>query len=262
MSINIESRIRAANRVLAGYTPPPDPSNPITSSPSTPFLQFCFSEPGVYDHICPPFWFISWDSDEEGQPVFDYICNCGTSVNVHSSSCNGLTIAKIRMVKTKTNPLMENVWILCRWIPPPRRGDWLEFYGTTDNYPSNGRYVPVSSNSSSITFPADNPPFPETAEHIIKMFKEHAYRAPFLQEEAEIRQAKRDYTIPLRPDGGVDHGAGVLPGSQAEKYQHFFKDKLLFPGPKIYQPGLGANPVTKIGVSPNPAEPLIKIAKD
>ena len=261
---DIATRVRSANRILATYTPPPDPTNPLTSAPSTPFLQWCFSEPGVWDHICPPLWFIAPEMDADGNPVYDYRCRCGVNVAVHSPDCQSLTIPITRMARTKTAPLIENSWVLCRWNPPPPLESWLEEYGTVSGYPHQGRYLPVSSNNKVISLPAETPPFPETSNLVIQMFKEHEAIAPKTLEEIASIQAQRDYVMPLRPDGGPDHGAGAPPGSRFSSLQQQFKDKMTFPGPKIYQPGVGENPATKPKPKPKPKpeEPLIKVVKD
>jgi hypothetical protein len=202
--MNLERQLRKANAVLARFTPTPlDPTKP-QSAPSTPYLQWCFSEPDRYDHICPPLWFISWDSDLDGNPVYDYHCACGINRTVHTPDCQSFVIPKIRMTKVKSAPLLESCWVLCRWIPPPPESDWMEIYHSLENYPRQGRYIPVSTGGRVMTLPEANPPLPEASECVIRMFREWDERRKVFREEAESRQMLKDWTPPRRSDGTPD----------------------------------------------------------
>lgn len=91
--------------------------------------------------------------DDNGDQKFEFICNCGADMKVHSITCTGITEARIKMEKVYMvdtyGPLESypNMWVLCRWVSPPSREEWANSMGTTQDYPETGRYLPVSKDS-------------------------------------------------------------------------------------------------------------------
>lgn len=110
------------------------------------------TELGSLDGIHSTFqWTWSEDSttlvpvyDANGHPVVDIVCACGTNVRVHQPSCQTLLAARTRFERVKCAPNITRRWMLCRWRCPPPVSHWIDAFGTTDDYPANGTYIPVS----------------------------------------------------------------------------------------------------------------------
>jgi hypothetical protein len=97
--------------------------------------------------------------DDNGNQRFEFTCDCGVDVQVHSVNCNGLTEARVLMEKAwmiePYGPLASypHMWVLCRWNPPPSLSAWKSSMGTDVDYPATGRYLPVSNDCSVVVIP-------------------------------------------------------------------------------------------------------------
>ena len=161
----------------------------------------------------------------DGQPVevMDYYCNCGVNVVVHSVSCTGLSVAKVRMQKVPTfSPQGEfsstyaNCWIFCRWVPPPDYDAWVASTGTDEDYPSEGRYLPCHAGALCLCLPknAGAEDVLPAARMFIRAQREH--RATLVEQQA-ARQAKaRMLHVPIQ-----DARGNVL--READKGSRFYR---------------------------------------
>lgn len=119
---------------------------------------------------------------DEPKPVLEYRCQCGVDVTVHSALCSRVTVAKTVLDKVKTFGLegefqsYSKVWVLCTWSPPPSKADWIDSMGTDEDYPANGRYIPVHRGAMCVVIPRSAVPadYPRVAGVMVKMMKEHA----------------------------------------------------------------------------------------
>jgi hypothetical protein len=115
----------------------------------------------------------------DGNYELDYICGCGTNKVIHTPDCNSLTVACVRFIQMKTDPLLPRGFALCQWTPPPSEDYWASNYGSFRYYPSNGLYRPLShqvpgeARAHYIYVPYPATPFPELSERFISMAKDH-----------------------------------------------------------------------------------------
>lgn len=169
------------------------------------------------DGIHPAFQ-LMWSDDlisivpqftSEGQPVMEYRCWCGIDRQVHEPSCDGLTIAKVKMTRVPSFGLEgefssypKSTWVLCRWQAPPAKWEWVDTMGTDEDYPANGRYLPVHRGQQCIVVPprtsADE--YPEAARLMVKMLREHSQEWRN-QIAADIEKARR-LTLPIEDERG------------------------------------------------------------
>lgn len=149
--------------------------------------------------------------DEYGQEILDTICICGTNVRVHQPNCL-LSVRQIRMIPMPTCPTELQRWIVCQWNPPPSEDEWKARYGTAQNYPSGGRYWPITCNGRMVKL--SEPPVASTAQVIIDMFSSHALLTPAEMDEAwTTKQRAKEWTKPTLPDGKLDPMESPPPGS-------------------------------------------------
>lgn len=177
---------------------------------------------GLYpggDGIHPPFQW-KWSEElvsiipvfecigPETKPVYDYRCPCGLNVRVHTASCSGVTVAKVRMQRVKTcglNGEFEsyiNCWILCVWKAPPSKSDWIDSMGTDEDYPANGRYVPVHQGPMCVAIPPNTPPdlYEEISKLTVRKMRAHA--ATWRDELKKDLEKARALTIPIEDERG------------------------------------------------------------
>lgn len=113
-------------------------------------------------------------------PVMEYRCACGTDVVIHQPSCGGMTIAKVKLHRVSMfgadgeYPTYRNVWVLCRWNPPPIKADWIDQMGTDEDYPAQGRYLPISKGPYLVVVPkkATAEDLPDCARLMVHMMTE------------------------------------------------------------------------------------------
>lgn len=102
--------------------------------------------------------------DGDGDQRYQILCVCGADVKVHRATCDGIFAARILMEKCymteEFGPLASyrDMWVLCRWNPPPSIEDWRSAMGTDVDYPANGRYLPVSKGQQCVVIPPRTPP--------------------------------------------------------------------------------------------------------
>jgi hypothetical protein len=145
----------------------------------------------------------------EARPVLDYRCRCGVNRNVHAPDCSGITVAKVRFEKTSTFgqegqfKSYHNCWVLCRWLPPPGKDVWIDVMGTDEDYPSEGRYVPVHRGLVCVVIPPAAEPnqYSEATRVVIRMMLEHQekWRAE-LQKNAE--KSRLSTEVPVEDENG------------------------------------------------------------
>lgn len=145
----------------------------------------------------------------EGQPVMEYRCWCGVDRVVHEPLCGGVTVAKVKMQKVPTFGLEgefssypKSTWALCRWQPPPSKLDWVDMMGTDEDYPSNGRYLPVHKGQQCIVIPpaASANDYVDGARIMVKMMMEH--RATWKAEIAASIEKSQELRIPIEDARG------------------------------------------------------------
>lgn len=135
--------------------------------------------------------------DGNGDQRFEFICQCGTDVRVHSASCDRLTEARVVMEKAYMcdpfGPLESypNLWVLCRWNPPPPLAMWRSSMGTDVDYPANGRYLPVDKGGIPVVIPPRAAPTEhEPISHlVVRMMRAHIEK---LREEESKKEIKRE----------------------------------------------------------------------
>ncbi len=154
--MNLQRQLRQANEVFARELGCPNNHDPL--------LAWRFSE---------DLFMLVNELDNKDQPAFDFVCGCGVNRAVHEPTCQTLSRAVYRLVRAKVAPLIERRWILCRWTPPPPVNGWVDLYGTLDNYPARGRYIPLAANGHTCTLPESSPPTPDASRLACAMLKEH-----------------------------------------------------------------------------------------
>lgn len=166
-------------------------------------------------------------SNGEAEPIMEHRCGCGVDIRVHSANCSGITIAKIKLQNVKTTgedgefASYKNVWILCTFVPPPLKSDWIDSMGTDEDYPANGRYLPVHRGPACVAIPPRTSPqeYERATRVVITMMREHAdtWRASLRKQTEKMLELQ----IPIE-----DHKGNVIrePG-QGSKYQRI-KDKV------------------------------------
>lgn len=104
-------------------------------------------------------WSLVPELDGNCEPKYSFRCPCGLDIKVHSATCTGITQATMRMSKCymaeEFGPLASyrNMWVLCRWNPPPSPDEWKSAMGTFEDYPASGRYLPVSLDLRTVVIP-------------------------------------------------------------------------------------------------------------
>lgn len=138
-------------------------------------FQLCWSE-DLYS-IVP-----QYEDKGSGQiePIMETHCHCGVDVRVHAASCARTLISKVKMQRVSMFGMhgeyqsYSNVWVLCRWNPPPTLDDWTFQMGTDSDYPKEGRYLPVSKGPYLVVVPRRTVPedLPECAQLMVHLLRE------------------------------------------------------------------------------------------
>jgi len=167
----------------------------------------------------------------EAVPVMEYRCKCGVDRMVHSPACDGLTIAKVKIKRMSTfgengqYQSYQNVWVLCRWLPPPPLEFWVEVMGTDEDYPKNGRYLPVSRGLACVVIPPKAPlsEYPEYARHIVQQMTAWRKESPEIE-----RKMVADKLAPAMPvyDGRGNMIRDAAPGKPYHKMVDAAKEKM------------------------------------
>lgn len=110
--------------------------------------------------------------DDEGKPIYDYICPCGKNQRVHSAECT-LTVPRQRWETRSLVPTLGNQWVLCSWQPPEAsRDEWAaNFPGQP--YPSGGYLIPIGDPQKCICIPSGQVPYRPTTDLCIAAIREH-----------------------------------------------------------------------------------------
>jgi len=167
----------------------------------------------------------AWDP----QPVFVYRCKCGVDRRVHEPHCDGLVQAKVKLQKVSVTEAefksFKNVWMLCTWIAPPDLDSWVNQMGTDEDYPKNGRYVPVHRGPHCMVLPPTTDPkeYVRLTQYVVKRMREHA--ETWREEILKSKQKAERLLIPI-----TDSKGNVLrdadPTSNYHKWRDRIKDKL------------------------------------
>lgn len=120
----------------------------------------------------------------DGNPIYNYYCNCGMDVKVHAASCSGMTIPVTKIVKMQlVDPngpygAYPNMWMLCRWNPPISKEEWIDQMGSERDYSPEGNYRPVSRGAACVVIPPRAVPseFVATTHKIVDMMREHSQK--------------------------------------------------------------------------------------
>ncbi len=107
---------------------------------------------------------------QDGQPIYDYLCRCGTNVRVHSAACK-LSVPTPRWERRRICHQEKDQWIFCKWLPPPARSAWDTTLPGVP-YPSEGYYAPVGDAAKTIALVSGTLPFPETTAMLIKCVRD------------------------------------------------------------------------------------------
>jgi hypothetical protein len=140
--------------------------------------------------------------NDSGEAEMEYRCACGTDVVVHSAECGGFTVAKIKLEKqylaAHDGPYgsYHNMYILCRWVPPIDLDDWVNSMGTSEDYPANGRYVPVDLGGNCVALPKRTQPeqLEPVSRRVVAMLQEHTQKW-----RQELRDSVLASTKPVAP---------------------------------------------------------------
>jgi hypothetical protein len=165
-----------------------------------------------------------------GEPQLDFVCGCGVNVRVHSPECNGwrpgrtrsgklkqatlklqiqmktvplvgaaLSRAKIRTMQVRICPDLNDVFVICKFIPPPSREAWIASMGSDQGYPSHGSYTPVSNNGVTAKV-QDAVLIPGTTSLFTRMLREHFSRTMADWEaESDLSDRKKEGKVIRHP---------------------------------------------------------------
>lgn len=189
--MNLQRQLRKTNEIFAQEYGKPNGTDPA--------MAWIFSE---------DLWM--WDNalDSEGNPIFDYICRCGRNVVFHQSTCP-FTRAVYRMEHKRVTPHIRHKWVLCIWTPPPPKESWIAVYGSEDNYPERGRYLPFSSNGKTCTLEENRPPTPDDSRTVVRMRREFESK-PMREHVRELRERLDRKEIEIK-NGCVEQFKNALP---------------------------------------------------
>lgn len=98
--------------------------------------------------------------DDAHQPQMNYRCPCGLNVSVHSAECvaGALIVAEPAWEIRKTDPSLVDQWVLCCRQAPPPEHEWAKMFGTMLQYPKNGTWAPVQTETHTMAMPKGNLP--------------------------------------------------------------------------------------------------------
>jgi hypothetical protein len=164
--------------------------------------------------------------NDDGTPVWDYRCPCGLNVSVHSAECvaGRLVIAEPRWEIRKTDPTMEDQWVLCSLQYPMSPREWLETFGTRLPYPKNGSWAPVETETRTVAMPPGTVPGEIFNMALIRARqRSREIKASDIANAFESREQKKDQkrqenirerisdALPVSPDPGKRNGNVSLP---------------------------------------------------
>lgn len=140
--------------------------------------------------------------DSDGATVYEYRCQCGVDVQVHSVNCKG-SIAKAKLLRIPTFGLegefqsYANCWVLCRWMAPPTKSEWIDMMGTDEDYPEAGRYLPVHRGLACMVMPARTLPdeYEMVTRFMVNKLKQHSAEWRIEMAEREARSRRLDLPI-------------------------------------------------------------------
>ena len=143
----------------------------------------------------------------DGDVVYEYRCQCGIDVQVHSATCKG-TIAKTKLVRVPMFGLegefqsYANCWVLCNWAAPPPKSDWIDMMGTDEDYPAGGRYVPVHRGLACMVIPPKAQPseYEPATRLVISQIKQHV--AEWRGDMARAVAKSRRLDLPIEDEKG------------------------------------------------------------
>jgi hypothetical protein len=142
------------------------------------------------------------------EPVMEYRCKCGVDRVIHTfyrggpkggrRMCDGLTVAKTKMqivsalgLEGEFSSYPKKCWVLCRWNAPPPLDVWVRTMGTDEDYPREGRYLPVHAGPQLIVIPphAEPPDFLPATQRMIEIMKKHVltFRAQLQAQQEKDR---------------------------------------------------------------------------
>jgi hypothetical protein len=139
--MSIERHMRKVNRLL------------LAELGENPLYQWIYSE-------SPEFKRAMRLMNDDGTPQFNFRCPCGLNVSVHSAECvaGQLVVAEPAWEIRKTDPMLENQWVLCCLQIPMSEIEWTRTFGTRLPYPKNGTWAPVETETHVVAMPPDTLP--------------------------------------------------------------------------------------------------------
>lgn len=90
--------------------------------------------------------------DDAGVPQFDYACPCGLNVSVHSAACS-MVVAVPQWTTRKARVNMVDQWVFCCLQKPPSEHEWNQRFGSMLQYPKNGTWAPVETETYTMAMP-------------------------------------------------------------------------------------------------------------
>lgn len=140
-------------------------------------------------------------TDIEGKPQFDYVCGCGTNVSVHATEPCFIT-ARAVTGRVLVAPNIVNKWVLCRWLRPPTEAAWKQSFGSMEDYPRNGTYVPVASNETQMALKDGVVPDERTTWIVIQTIKNAIPNEQVMAEKKAADDRKEERAV-FGPRGEV-----------------------------------------------------------
>lgn len=200
--MNIERHIRKLNRLL------------IAELGQNPPYQWIYSESAEFKRPMRAM-------TEDGDLLWNYRCPCGLNVSVHSPECIAgmLMVVEPAWAVRKTDPSLENQWVLCCLQTPMGEDAWMRVFGSVLPYPRNGSWAPVCTETYTVAMAADTLPGENFTMAIIRgrqrsleiadcdIANAAAYRDEKKTEHRRqhIRERIKD-VLPVNPDPGKRGG--------------------------------------------------------
>lgn len=160
------------------------------------------------------------ECDSDGNDLYDYVCGCGVNVVIHHPSCRSLVSARKRVV---IRPLLSvdgihDRWVVCR-RHYPTVSEWVASFGSTAQYPSNGKWHPISLGRGGgiIGLPESCSPTDEDTTRVIELIKDAASQhLPSWTYEIERENARQEELHRAELLDMIDDDAGFIaaPGSK------------------------------------------------
>ena len=195
--------------------------------------------------------------NDDGNFAYDYVCQCGKDRRVHDPDCSGIIRAKVAMTTISSlgvqseDPRYQRCWILTRWEPPPPFDDWVEMMGSEDDYPANGRYVPVSAGRQFVYLAADVPPTEAISRVIVQKMRQHV--AEWREEYRKELENANQREVPIfTPKGDIIEDASK--SAPYHKIRDRLKDAMTFNG---HVPGKKDNTLFMSEPSTPASEPVL-----